>query len=352
MRFKFMTLLCLLSLAAPVTVQGQRTEREKREAQKEREKQRLEREKDEADEEDMEHEYDDDEDMDEGGDESDDPGQGRSSIDTTVAFSRTGVADLSLISGQIIVRAWTRNEAKVSATSERGLIESDFSSSRIALKLRTKHGRSGVTRFEVTLPVGARVIANSVSGDITSTGTRGEVEAHSVSGDVTVNDASGRVSLQSVSGTIMGETLSGDVRAEAVSGDVELLKVDGEVSVETVSGGIRLPDVRSKFVRTESVSGDVEYRGPFDGSGRYEFHSHSGTLRITIPNEVSARVSVETFSGSIESDFPITIQPGRSGRGRSSRHMEFTLGSGTPNARIIAETFSGDIFIEKGGARP
>ena len=83
-------------------------------------------------------------------------------------------------------------------------------------------------------------------------------------------------------------------------------------------------------------------------NGRYEFHSHSGSIRLEIPGNAGARFSVETFSGSLDSDFDITLQPGDRGT-RRPRRFEFTIGNG--GARVTAETFSGDITLGRATAR-
>ena len=44
----------------------------------------------------------------------------QSRIDTTFAFSRSGVVDLTQVSGDIIVTSWDRAEARVRAYAERG----------------------------------------------------------------------------------------------------------------------------------------------------------------------------------------------------------------------------------------
>jgi DUF4097 and DUF4098 domain-containing protein YvlB len=124
--------------------------------------------------------------------------------------------------------------------------------------------------------------------------------------------------------------------------------VAGEVDVETVSGTIALSGVRSKFVRAETVSGDVEYSGNADADGRYEFHSHSGDLRLTLPRDAGASFSAETFSGEVECDCEMTPMPGEASRERP-RHMRFQLGKG--GARFTTETFIGDIIIERGASR-
>ncbi|HEX2779348.1 MAG TPA: DUF4097 family beta strand repeat-containing protein [Gemmatimonadaceae bacterium] len=277
------------------------------------------------------------------------PDRVTSKLDTTVTISRDGTVDLQLISGEIIVSAGTGNQVRIKAWSERGQLELTASPSRVSLDVHSTRGRMGDTRYEVTVPTGVRLELKSVSGDITAHGVGGELEAGAVSGDVEVSDARGRVELESVSGDVRGERLSGDVRVSAVSGDVNLTDVTGDLDVETVSGEMNLDRVNLKTLRSETVSGDLTYEGSLDSDGRYEFHSQSGEVRLRIPANAGGSVRIETFSGSLESDFPMTMQPGERGAQRPKR-MEFTFGKG--GARITAETFSGDITIERAGATP
>lgn len=273
----------------------------------------------------------------------------RSRIDTTFAFSRTGTVDLSLISGEIIVTGSSRDEIKVRAYSERGRLEMDAGSSHFSLEARSDRGRMGDTRYEISVPAGVRLLMRTTSGDVKASGVRGPVEGHSTSGDVEISDASGRVILESVSGDVRGHRLSGEVRAQSVSGDVELEDVNGDVRIESTSGEISLTRVTSKDVYATTVSGEVTYQGSIDRGGRYEFHSHSGDIRLDVPADLSARFAIETFSGSLDSGgFPITLQPGER-TGRRPRRFEFTIGGG--DAKITAESFSGDIVLSRGSRR-
>jgi DUF4097 and DUF4098 domain-containing protein YvlB len=266
----------------------------------------------------------------------------RSRIDTTVALSGNGTVDLSLVSGEIVVTSWNRSEVRVHATSERGILRFDASPSRVTLGVRSDRGRLGDTRYEVTIPRSARVVANGVSGDVSTTGGS-DVEAHSVSGDVTVVDATGRVSIESVSGDASAQKVGAGVKASTVSGELTLSDITGDVDANTVSGDIVLDGVRASFVRTNTTSGDVRFMGTLDPKGRYEFNSHSGDIRIGIPGG-GATLDVHTFSGDVDSDFPMTLQPG-SRSGERGKGMQFTIGGG--GARITAQTFSGDITIER-----
>ena len=275
--------------------------------------------------------------------------QGRTRIDTTFAFAEDGTIDLSSISGDIVVTGWSRREAQIKATSERGRLELDASSSRITLE---EHGRGSMwgsrrgpdTRYEVSVPRGVRVIARSTSGDVSVRGTGGAVEGNSTSGDVTIEDATRRVELSSVSGDVTARKVRGTVDASSVSGSIELDDVEGELHVNTTSGDIQLGDVVSRDIEASTTSGDITFSGNISGDGRYEFNSHSGNIELAIPSSANARFAVETYSGELDSDFPITLQPGdRSSR--RPRRFEFTVGNGGP--RIVAETFSGDLQIRK-----
>lgn len=275
--------------------------------------------------------------------------QERARIDTTVAFSPDGTLDLSNISGEIVVTGWGRREVQIKATSERGRLALDVSSSHITLEEEGRgsgwgNGRRGETRYEVSVPRGARVMARSTSGDVIVRGVGGQVEATSTSGDVTVVDAVRRVEVRSVSGDVTVRQVAGNVEATSVSGDVEVEDVAGDLQMETTSGDITLSAIRSRDVEASTTSGEITFDGDMASDGRYEFHSHSGGIQLTIPSSASARFSVETFSGELDSAFPITLQPGdRSSR--RPRRFEFTVGSG--GARVIAETFSGDLEIRK-----
>lgn len=273
-------------------------------------------------------------------------------IDTTITFAANGVVDLSQVSGNIIVTAWNRPQVKISAYVENGVIRADLSSRSISLEVRSRRGRVGDSEFRLQVPVGTRVIAQNVSGDITVSGVKGQADLRSVSGDVHLSDATDRVTLESVSGAVRGSQLTGTIRAQSVSGDVNLDQLKGDLEVETTSGEITLHGATSSNVRTETVSGDVDFRGPLDKNGRYEFKSHSGTIHIGIPEGTGAAFSVTTFSGTVDSELQMTLQPSsdppRSGRPRGRRNMEFTIGGG--GARVTAISFSGDITIDRARA--
>jgi len=272
-----------------------------------------------------------------------------SQIDTTVRLDRGGAVDLSLISGRIRVVGWDQPNVKISASIESGNLRFSANSSRVTLGVdeegRRGHGHNNVgeARYDVSVPRGSRLILEAVSGDVSARGSQGEIEASSVSGDVDISDGVRSVSAESVSGSVRVAQVNGNLRTETVSGDLRAESVSGDLEASSVSGEITLTGVQSKDVRTETVSGDINYTGSIEPSGRYSFEAHSGTLNLNIPRNAGAQFSVETFSGGVTADFPITLPPGPK---RREGHMEFTIGDG--RARVTAQTFSGEININSG----
>jgi len=163
--------------------------------------------------------------------------------------------------------------------------------------------------FVARVPAGVAVKAGSVSGDVSASGVAASVDVSAVSGDVLVEDS------------------RGDVTAQSVSGDVALRRVDGsDVSAHTVSG-------------------DVEFSGPIRSGGSYQLKTLSGDLTVGPEGVLNADVSVSTFSGELDTDFPVTLAPGSEGRARS-----FRFAAGRGGARLDLESFSGTIYLRRAAA--
>lgn len=284
------------------------------------------------------------------GDDDDQP-----AIDTTIPFANSGgVVDLSIVSGEITVTGWSRSEARIHVTSddEEMPVHFEHGPDRILLDARHgghRHRDDGDIQYDLTVPVGTRVIMHSTSGDLHARGTHGEVEARSISGDVVVDDVTHGATLESVSGNVKARTITGDVRARSVSGDVDLDDVTGDITLSSVSGHGYVTAGRSRVARLESVSGDLSYSGSLDATGTYDFRAHSGNISLQLPADVGASLSVDTFSGDIETDFPLTIQPSGRDDGPPRHHVDTTLGRG--GAHVTISTFSGDIELRRSGGR-
>lgn len=265
------------------------------------------------------------------------------SLDTTVTFDARGAVMVTCPQGAVIVTGSDRNEIKVRARTESGAIR--FTSNGMRATLEPASGRGcNDGRFEITVPAGVRVSARSWSGSVSVKGVHGDLETRTQSADVDIRDA-GRIDVESLSGDVTIQGVNGESMIHTVSGDIALGAARGDVEIETVSGDIDLQDVVAKQIRTHTTSGDVEFSGQILPDGRYEYNTHSGEIRLALPADVGAQLSIATFNGGIESDFPITLRAGD----HENKRLNFTLGQGT--ARISAETFSGDITLTSKGRR-
>lgn len=268
-------------------------------------------------------------------------------IDTAFAFDKNGSVHLTLMSGDIVVTGSTRNEIRIRATSDDDNIRFSGSSSRVTLEVGGSR-RSSDARFEVSVPLGVRVSAQTMSGDISIRGTRGAVDVHTQNGDIDLDDVTTRLEASSLSGDVTARNINGDVTIKSTNGEVLLSDVHGAVDVSSVSGDIDLRGITAKTVRAKTTSGDVRFGGAIDPGGRYDLVSHSGDIGLRIPRDASAQLTVSTWSGTVDSEFPITLKPGdHSISVTKSKRYTFEIGAG--GARITVEAFSGDITISSSG---
>lgn len=267
------------------------------------------------------------------------------SLDTTVVFDARGSVSVNCPGGAVIVTGSDRNEIRVRARTENGAIRFTSNGSRATLEPSSGRGCSD-GHFEVTVPVGTKVVGTTWSGSVSIRGVHGDIEAHAQSGEVQIRDAGDRLDVESLSGDVVIAGVRGEVAVRTVSGEIDISGARGNVEIETVSGDIDLRDVVSKQVRAHTTSGDVSFGGQIVEAGRYEFNTHSGEIGLVLSPDIGAELSISTYNGGIESDFPITLKPGEHGIGASqAKRLNFTVGRGS--ARIIAETFSGDITLKR-----
>jgi DUF4097 and DUF4098 domain-containing protein YvlB len=205
--------------------------------------------------------------------------------------------------------------------------------------------------YTVQVPAGATVDVKSISGNVTVTGVQGVVHAETVSGALAASSTP-KLTAKTVSGDmeLISAPADADLAATTISGNIRAkgLKIR-TLDLGSVSGDFALTDVACDRLGVKSVSGSVEFAGTLSKSGRYEINSHSGNVRLSLSGNTGFELNANSFSGSIRSDFPVTLGPtsertdrGRRGPGHST-HAVFGDGSATLNLR----TFSGDIILSK-----
>lgn len=134
------------------------------------------------------------------------------------------------------------------------------------------------------------------------------------------------------------------LRGGTVSGDVSVTGAEGDVRVSSVSGDVEARRLRATDVRATSVSGDVFISiDALTGDGILHFTSVSGDVVAELPKDINADVTMRTVSGSLDTEFPITLN----GRMRRSS-LEARIGQGGRDLEIT--TVSGDVTLRT--ARP
>ncbi|MCI0488203.1 MAG: DUF4097 family beta strand repeat-containing protein [Blastocatellia bacterium] len=123
----------------------------------------------------------------------------------------------------------------------------------------------------------------------------------------------------------------------SVSGDVEVIGVTGRLKASSVSGTVNVKEVTGT-VNASSVSGDVEVEiSRFEGKDDMKFSSVSGSVHVKVPSNLDAEIDMSSFSGSINTDFPVEVRKdhytsrqwarGRVGDGSRNLHMSSVSGS-------------------------
>jgi DUF4097 and DUF4098 domain-containing protein YvlB len=274
--------------------------------------------------------------------------QYRDRVDTAVTLEPGGTLSVSLYSGRVNVTAGTGSRATIRGTANRGELSIRARSNSVSISVDSEGHTRGGGDLEIAVPRGTRVVLEGFSTRYSVRGLKADVSAETLSGSLTVGDAEGKVTLETVSGDINVTDVDGDVSAESVSGSVDITNVQGDIITESVSGPITIARARSARVHAETVQSSLSYEGTIEPMGDYGFTTHSGKLTLAVPANAGATVSLETFSGSVESDFPVTLESGANRRAGESQ-FDFRIGDG--RSRIVLETFSGDIRIQRGASR-
>jgi DUF4097 and DUF4098 domain-containing protein YvlB len=258
--------------------------------------------------------------------------------DTVVTVDPGARLVIESFRGEVTISTWERNEMRVVGDhSSRTYV--DVSRSRSAVRLRADAwaGPAQVD-YELTLPTSMDIEIRGTFINADIDGTEGEVRVFTTQGDIDVRGGRGFVQLETVNGRVNLEDADGNIDVQSTNGRVSVTDATGEITASSVNGRITLQGIESSDVRAETTSGGVYYDGTIMDGGRYTLSTHSGDVVVAMPEGVNATFDVSTFSGNLDTAFPIA-------RGRP---FSFTLGDGS--ARIELQSFSGDIELTRRGA--
>jgi DUF4097 and DUF4098 domain-containing protein YvlB len=191
--------------------------------------------------------------------------------------------------------------------------------------------------------IGGRVNAETMNGRIRINDVGGDVIAKCYSNSITVTNARGFVAADALNGDVIVRGAAEGARATAVSGSVEISDSKGLIEANATNGSILLNNIDGKDVSAKTANGRVVFSGGFYESGRYLFFSANGNVVLTLPPESNFNLTIKSDNGSINTEFPLKLEPGAQLGGRGP--IAGVVGKGGADVRAISA--NGAIHIKK-----
>jgi DUF4097 and DUF4098 domain-containing protein YvlB len=204
--------------------------------------------------------------------------------------------------------------------------------------------------YTIGVPIGASVAVKTVSGDASVTKVNGEVRAETVSGNVMVTGTPNLAVAKTVSGNVTAKDVEGaaNLSLGTVSGTVVASGLKARsLECGSVSGDIQLAEIQVERLVAKSVSGSIEFGTALTRGGRYDIGSHSGDIRIVLASQTGFELDASTFSGSVRSDFPVTMRADGGSRDRRDSNRSIRGSFGDSSAVLSLKTFSGAVVITR-----
>lgn len=190
--------------------------------------------------------------------------------------------------------------------------------------------------YDITVPAGTLVAANSGSGNVVVSGIANAVKANSGSGNIDVSGIGGDVDARTGSGNVTVKDAKKAANMSSGSGNIEAtLSGQGDVKASTGSGNITVKGVVG-LLSANTGSGSIEVEGK--PTGDWRLSAASGDVNVVVPSEQGFTLDASTSSGSLDIAAPMTVQ-GRIDR----RRVQGTVRGGGPTLRL--STASGDIAV-------
>ena len=255
-----------------------------------------------------------------------------------------GRIELSNVAGKVTVRGWDRNDVQLTGTLSDGLqLRQEKSANRVRWEIEyPRRGNNGGATLTLNVPRSVELLLSTVSADqdISGVDVR-RLQADTISGNLAAAGRSGDSVLNTVSGNVTARLQTPRLDVNTVSGRIEAGGgVSGEIGAQTVSGRVGVDAGRIQRLVVETVSGGIDLSATaLAPGGRINVESVSASVSLRLPRTVSAQLSVNSFSGSINSDAGKVERP-RYGPGSS---LDARLGSG--DGDISVQSHSGSVQV-------
>lgn len=204
---------------------------------------------------------------------------------------------------------------------------------------RTVELHQGVGRVQVA-NVNGSLRVHTHAASVRTQGTRGSLDVSVGSGAVEVRGAQGDLAISTGSGAVAFSAVRG-ARVEVETGSGAVTGADvrtGSLLVDVGSGAVDLQGVAAREVEVETGSGGIKLALAADAQA-VTMESGSGGVEMWVPAAFGADLAVQTGSGGITVDVPVTR--------RQTSRGSFRGRIGDGNGRVEIETGSGGVRIRR-----
>ncbi|MCP4704805.1 MAG: DUF4097 domain-containing protein [candidate division Zixibacteria bacterium] len=181
-----------------------------------------------------------------------------------------------------------------------------------------------------------RIDLETVSGRVELSDITGDIDIAGTSADVIFGSLKGAIDIRATSGNVNGQYVSGSVSVSQTSGKTDISNVYGDTRIKSQTGDIKIQQEEGSlelFTRT----GDVDVQTELDSTRDYYVETSSGGIIFNVPETASGAVKLETISGSINTELPLSI--------RQFTKSKLVGDFGEKGPRIYLMTASGDITL-------
>jgi len=188
-------------------------------------------------------------------------------------------------------------------------------------------GLEAYADLTISVPAGKRVSVYLGVGEVDVRNVSGSIWVDVAAAPVYVDGIQGDVGVDTGSGSVEVRNVTGEVDVDTGSGSVELTRSNGRsVSIDTGSGSVMAADVTAQDLIIDTGSGRIEVERSTitnasldtgSGSVRLELltdvntvdiDTGSGSVTVFFPESLGAELDLESSSGGIDFDVPITVR--------------------------------------------
>jgi hypothetical protein len=218
------------------------------------------------------------------------------------------------INGFIRMEAWDREEVQFTGefkpSSKDEQVKVVVETGKGSMEIRGEypkntgwhlHYRSPECNMTLKVPRRIAPRLETVNGEVTLRGTRGEADISTVNGHVNASDLDETLKAETVNGSITVDQVRGGLSLETVNGAIKGSQLDGQgkgIKAETVNGGIHLQAAGLKGrLRANSVNGGIT----FDAKGAEQVEIKKHRVTAILPGSDQG-IHLETVNGGITLD--------------------------------------------------